>query len=97
MDRRLYDHLVKICPKVYYQPPESIKIEYPCIIYHMHGDEVHHADNMPYKRFKQYSCTYITRSATDLTADQMIYIPHSEFSRAYTTNGLHHTVYYIYI
>ena len=65
---------------VYYNPPESIKLEYPCIVYHLQDLDSTAADNSPYVRFDRYSITYIYRSESD-----------SDFSRklAETSGFLH--------
>ena len=44
---KLNDLLVKIMGNnhVYYEPPEDVKIEYPCIVYSMVAPSVTRADN----------------------------------------------------
>ena len=46
---------------VYFQPPESIKLIYPCIIYSKEPSSVNHADNIRYLTKDQYSILVITK------------------------------------
>lgn len=59
----LHQQLVAILGRenVYFQPPESLKLEYPCIIYEIGGNQSPHADNRSWQRFWFYNVTYITR------------------------------------
>ena len=66
--RRLELH-EKLCEmlgsrNVYFQPPETVKLEYPCIIYSRGMDESVYADNMNYL---VYSCWEIQIIAKDPT------------------------------
>lgn len=47
----LNDLLLTYCPNVYYQPPDSIKMRYPCIVYNRRNDSVRHADGVKYTRY----------------------------------------------
>jgi hypothetical protein len=45
---------------VYFQPPESLKLEYPCFVYSRNADFVHRANNQPYLYEHNYQLMYIT-------------------------------------
>lgn len=51
--------------EVHFQPPESIKLKYPCILYSRAKPENLRADNLLYHRFERYSLTYLTRDPDD--------------------------------
>lgn len=46
---------------IYFQPPESIKLKYPCIVYNRQGYDVRRANNYSYNVQTQYDVTFITR------------------------------------
>lgn len=99
MDQRQQEfenRLKAICPNVYFQPPPNIKIKYPCIVYSQTGDLKQWANNFGYIYSKQWMVTYISQSSLDPKPNELALWPMCEFNRAYTTNGLCHTVYYIY-
>lgn len=63
MDRRLtlHEKLIEILGNnnVYFQPPESVKLKYPCILYSKAKPRVNHADNSPYFRKSHYELVVI--------------------------------------
>lgn len=91
----LHEKLKAIVPNVYYQPPESIKIVYPCIIYDLARDDALHADNAVYKRWKRYSVTLIDRNPDSLLPDQFSDAFNAGMERHYTSDNLHHYSYTI--
>ena len=44
---------------VYFQPPESVKMKYPAIVYTLDDIENVHADNRVYSSHRHYSVTVI--------------------------------------
>lgn len=46
---------------VYFNPPESIKLKYPCIVYNESKKNLTSADNKNYRLFNQYQLTIIDR------------------------------------
>lgn len=81
---------------VYFQPPESIKMKYPCIIYERTRPYVSHADNMKYMNKQQYTVTVVDKNPEGLIADKLADIPYSGFNRRFITDNLVHDVYNIY-
>ena len=45
--------------KVYFQPPASVKLKYPCIIIQFSGYNTHHADNGEYFDWLRYDVKVI--------------------------------------
>lgn len=82
--------------KVYFQPPNNIQLEYPCLIYSINRMPVSHADNNRYLMFPVYTLmlidhdpeSIIQKSILDLTGDCCI-----SFDRFYTADNLNHWVY----
>jgi hypothetical protein len=58
---QLHELLQLITPHVYFQPPENVKLEYPCIIYKRDFADTKFADNEPYAFKKRYMVTVIDR------------------------------------
>lgn len=81
---------------VYFQPPESIKIKYPCIIYTRTGSYTAHADNKLYRFKKKYQISYITKDPDDLIPDSIEKLPLCKFDRHYVSNNLHHYVFNLF-
>jgi hypothetical protein len=98
MGTRLELHaiLLGITPEVYYQPPESYKMEYPCIRYRRSNLAISHANNKPYKKAIGYQLTVISRQPDDPILDLVSNLPSCAFDRGYVSKNLHHDVYNIY-
>lgn len=83
--------------KVYYQPPENLKLSYPCIVYERSNALSNYADNIPYRKTKRYAVTLISKTAdNDQYVDQLLDLPMCTFDREFKTNGLVHSVFNIY-
>lgn len=99
MDQRQKEFESKLkveCPNVYFQPPPNIKLKYPCIVYKQAGDSKQYADNIGYIYKRQWMVTCMNQSPFDKASERLALWPMCEFNRAYASNGINHTVYYIY-
>ncbi|WP_300899399.1 hypothetical protein [Turicimonas muris] len=81
---------------VYFQPPESIKIKYPCIIYERSDESVEYADNVKYRKHKLYSITIIDKDPDSEFPDKIEDIEYCEFERSFANDNLNHFVYRLY-
>lgn len=81
---------------VYFQPPPSITLVYPCIIYKRRDEDVIHAGNQPYHRRKQYEIKVIDRNPDSLIPDKIADLPLCTFDRHYTADDLNHDVYKLF-
>lgn len=81
---------------VYFQPPENLKIEYPCIIYSLNGFFERHANNRTYHRRKEYSLLYITHDPDDAKIEEIADLELCSLGKPYTAENLHHYPYTIY-
>lgn len=82
---------------VYFQPPESIKLSYPCIVYDYSGERNEHADNTVYKMKNVYTITIIDRNPDSTIGTKMRNtLMYCRFSRSYSADNLHHFVYELY-
>ena len=81
---------------VYFQPPETVKIKYPCIIYEIDRLNSMFADNVRYTSMKGYLITVIDKNPDSLIPDAIANLPLCSFDRRYTTDNLNHTTFTIY-
>ena len=81
---------------VYFQPPESIKMEYPSIRYARARLESTHADNRKYLKRVRYTLTFISRKPNDSVVDAIRVLPFCSHDRFYTAENLNHDVFTIY-
>lgn len=83
--------------KVYYQPPENIKLQYPCIVVEMSNALVDYADNNPYLKHKRYSLTLMCLDAdNDEYVDKLLDLPMNTFDRRFINERIVHDVFNIY-
>lgn len=80
---------------VYFQPPETVKMEYPCVVYSLAYIDSYHADNFPYVTYYKYLVTYITRNPDDPNIERLKLLPACKFDRYFSTENLHHYAYEI--
>lgn len=81
---------------VYFQPPESVKIQYPCIVYSRDRVHMKYADNYRYFERQRYLVTYIDRNPDSEIPKKLRDLQGSSFDRHYTADNLYHDVYGIY-
>lgn len=80
-------------PALFFQPPESVKLTYPCIIYRLRTLTSDYANDNPYRSTVSYDVTYITRSPTSKVPDKLLRLPTSAFDRYYVSDNLNHYAY----
>lgn len=82
--------------KVYFQPPESVKMEYPCIRYVVNSDFNRRADNELYNHRTMYLITVIDKNPDSVIPDAIRVLPYCAMDRFYTADNLNHWVFTIY-
>lgn len=81
---------------VYFQPPATVELEYPCIVYHRDRADTEYADDIPYVRTKKYQVTVIDRNPDSVIPDNVAKLPLCNSSRFYTAFNLNHDVFDLY-
>lgn len=81
---------------VYFQPPPSIQMEYPCIVYHRDDENTYYADNKPYKTKRRYQVTVIDRNPDSEIPERVSELPLCVYDRFYTADNLNHDVYKLF-
>lgn len=81
---------------VYYEPPESIKLKYPCIIFKRETSNGEHADNLRYTITTKYSITLVDTESDSSYISAILSLPFTEHTNHYVSDGLHHDIFTIY-
>jgi len=83
---------------VYFQPPENVKLSYPCIIYAKASPRLQRADNRVYRYTQRYDVTVIYDDPDmDLSQRLVSHFPMCTLDRPYKADNLYHdsiTLYY---
>lgn len=93
---KLHDMLMEICPNVYFNPPETVKLNYPCIIYNRSNGNTAFADNNPYTFRVNYQITVIDRDPDSEMINKIAALPTCRYDRHYKADKLNHDVFDIY-
>lgn len=81
---------------VYYNPPASVKMGYPAIVFERSNIVNRFANNSVYKQLHRYEVTVITDDQDDPIIDKISRLPTCSFDRAFVSDNLHHNVFTIY-
>lgn len=82
---------------VYFQPPESIKLKYPAIIYEVSRLPNRFADDTVYKTNSVFKIMVIDKDPESKIVEAIRSLPKASFVTYYTRDNLNHTVFTIYI
>jgi len=88
--------LESICPNVYFQPPQNIMMQYPCIVYKRSDEDVKYADNGHYSLYLRYEVTIIDRDPDSPIPGSLRELPLVSFDRHFAADDLNHDVYNLY-
>lgn len=81
---------------VYFQPPESIKIQYPAIVYSRDDIENDHANNGTYMQSTVYNIIVIDPDPDSEVVQKVSKLPMCTFDRHYAADNLNHDSFTIY-
>lgn len=81
---------------IYYQPPENLKLTYPCVIYKLTNIKETYADDLRYSNIRHYSVTIIDRNPDSEYPDRLSNTRYCSFDRSYASENLHHFVFSVY-
>lgn len=98
MGRRLQLHqiLTEIAPNVYFQPPEDLKMSYPCIVYQRDYADTKFADNEVYSHTPRYQLTVIDQDPDGEIREKVAALPRCLYTRFFAANQLNHDVFSLY-
>lgn len=92
----LHALLETICENVYFQPPASVQMKYPAIVYERDRANAKFADNNPYTVTKQYSMTMISETPDESIFEALAALPMCAHERFFVVDNLNHDVFNIY-
>ena len=81
---------------VYFQPPESLKINYPAIVYSRYKIDNTFADNSVYKQEYSYELTLIDDDPDSEAIQKLSLLPKCRHDRHYKSDNLNHDIFTIY-
>lgn len=82
---------------VYFQPPASVRMKYPAIVYKLNLIDAQHANDGIYLQHPGYEVTLIDRNPDSEFVGQIMRIPYCKFDRYYPADNLNHWVFTIHI
>lgn len=106
MNRRLMLHEILCsalyCPtsgencRAYFQPPSTVRMKYPAIVYALDDIENTFANDGVYLSGKKYSVTVIDSDPDSKLIDKISALPTCRYNRHYTKDNLNHDVFEIF-
>lgn len=81
---------------VYYQPPASVRMSYPAIVYSRKDIENVHANDSAYKQNLCYEVTVIDRDPDSDIVMTVVKLPFCSYDRHFTSDNLNHDVFTLY-
>lgn len=81
---------------VYYQPPETIKMNYPAIRYVKSNFSTRYANNHIYSKMTRYEIIVIAKRPDDPVIDKLMELPYCSYDRHYISENLHHDTLTLY-
>lgn len=80
---------------VYYQPPENLKMEFPCIVYSLQDMTHAMANNEKYIKNRTYKVIVITPQVDPEVVNLVENFDYCKFQQVYTADGMYHYVFRI--
>ena len=81
---------------VYWQPPESIKMQYDAIRYSKKTIDSKYANDRKYSMIDCYEIIVISRLPDNPVIKKLLSLPYCSYDRHYVADNLHHDVLTIY-
>lgn len=81
---------------VYFQPPASVSMKYPAIVYSRYKIENEHANNQTYLQATAYTVTVIDKNPDSEYVKKVSKLPMCTFDRHYASDNLNHDVFTLY-
>lgn len=81
---------------VYYQPPASVRMKYPAIVYSRSNIENRHADDGVYMQSHFYELIVIDEDPDSEIVEKVSKLSGCRFDRHFTSENLNHDVFTLY-
>lgn len=80
----------------YFQPPATIQMQYPAIVYSLSRIDKIHANDDTYKSLTAYQVTLIDKNPGTEFLEPILKLRYCSFDRFYTADNLNHWVFTLY-
>lgn len=81
----------------YFQPPESVKMHYPCAVYKRTRMSIQYANDQVYRYKKAYEIEIIDPNPDSEFIDRMLLaFPYISYARHFVYDNLNHDVFIVY-
>lgn len=96
--QELQNMLTALLPgvNIYFQPPPTVKMSYPCVVYKKDYAETKFSDNKPYNYQKRYLLTVIDKNPDSQIPDKIAALPMCSYDRFYFAENLNHDVFKLF-
>lgn len=81
---------------VYFQPPASIRMNYPAIRYSTKNIESRFANDAAYSLLRCYEIIVISKTPDLPVINKLLRLPYCSFDRPYKADNLYHDVFTLY-
>lgn len=82
---------------VYFQPPETLKIKYPAIVYELSAIDTISANDKNYSKNRKYSVTLIDKNPDNKFIDAILdNFEYVSFNSHFTVDNLNHYIFSIF-
>ena len=81
---------------VYFQPPSSVQMRYPAIVYSRKDIEKRSANDGVYQKLPSYEVILIDKNPDSKFVDKILELPYCSFDRHYESDNLNHDVFTLY-
>lgn len=81
---------------VYFQPPSSVRMQYPAIVYSRKDIEKRSADDCAYRKLPSYEVILIDKNPDSQFIEKILDLPYCSFDRHYESDNLNHDAFTLY-
>ena len=80
----------------YFQPPSSVRMQYPAIRYSIKDVEKRSADDIAYRKLPCYELILIDKNPDSEFIEKLLDLPYCIYDRHYESDNLNHDVFTLY-
>lgn len=80
----------------YFQPPSSVRMQYPAIRYSIKDVEKRSADDIAYRKLPCYELILIDKNPDSEFIGKLLDLPYCSYDRHYESDNLNHDVFTLY-
>lgn len=93
----LHKELLRFMSNVYFQPPSTIQMVYPCLVYAKSNEDVLYGNNHLYLNTQGYQLTLIEKNPDSLVATEIVnHFQYCSINQHYVVDNLNHTTINLY-